>query len=90
VLVRRLLWPAPARFAVKVLLADPAEIAADGTWQGREVAELSEPWPVDNFEALAIERRADGSLIGWIISDENDAVSQRVLLLKVRIDESKL
>jgi Esterase-like activity of phytase len=90
VLVRRLLWPAPARFAVKVLLADPAEIAADGTWQGREVAELSDPWPVDNFEALAIERRADGSLIGWIISDENDAVSQRVLLLKVRIDESKL
>jgi hypothetical protein len=90
ILVRRLLWPVPARFAVKVLLADPAEIAADGTWQAREVADLSDPWPVGNYEGLAIERRADGSLIAWLISDENAAVTERVLLLKLRIDESKL
>lgn len=90
ILVRQLVWPVPARFAVKILIADPAEIEAGGTWQAREVADLSAPWPVDNYEGLAIERQADGQLIGWIISDENGAVTQRVLLLKVRIDESKL
>jgi Esterase-like activity of phytase len=86
VLVRRLRWPMPARFAVKVLLADPAEIATDGTWQASEVADISAPWPVDNYEGLAIERTPDGRLIGWIISDENGAVTQRALLLKVEID----
>ena len=90
ILARRLTWPVPARFAIKLLLADPAEIAADGTWQGREVADLGAPWPVDNYEGLAIERQADGKLIAWLISDENSAATQRVLLLKVEIDESKL
>jgi Esterase-like activity of phytase len=90
IVVRRLVWPVPARFAIKILIADPAQIAPGMVWQGREVADLADPWPIDNFEGLAIERQAGGSLIGWLISDENGAVTQRVLLLKLRIDESKL
>lgn len=90
ILARRLTWPVPARFAIKVLIADPAEIKADGVWQAREVADLKDPWPIDNYEGLTIERLPDGKLIAWIISDENGAVSQRVLLLKVEIDETKL
>lgn len=90
ILARRLVWPVPARFAIKVLLADPAEITASGVWQAREVADLADPWPIDNYEGLTIERRPDGKLIAWLISDENGAVSQRVLLLKVEINESKL
>ena len=90
ILVRRLVWPVPARFAVKILIADPAEIVPGKVWQAREVADLSAPWPVDNYEGLAIERQLDGQLIAWIISDENAAATQRVLLLKLRIDESRL
>lgn len=90
VLVRRLVWPVPARFAIKVLIADPAAITPGGTWQAREIADLSAPWPIDNYEGLAIERGSDGRLVAWIISDENGAVAQRVLLLKVEIDESRL
>ncbi|WP_374590902.1 esterase-like activity of phytase family protein [Novosphingobium sp.] len=90
ILMRRLLWPVPARFAIKVALADPAEIRPGQVWRATEIAELSAPWPVDNYEGLAIERQLDGKLIAWIISDENGAVSQRVLLLKVRIDEAAL
>lgn len=90
ILMRRLVWPAPARFAIKVALADPAEIRSGQVWRATEIAELSAPWPVDNYEGLAIEREADGKLVAWIISDENGAVSQRVLLLKVRIDEAAL
>ena len=90
ILVRQLVWPVPARFAIKILIADPAEIAPGKVWQARELADLSDPWPVDNYEGLAIERQADGSLVAWLISDENGAATQRVLLLKLRIDESKL
>ncbi len=90
ILMRRLVWPVPARFAIKVALADPAEIRPGQVWRAVEIAELSAPWPLDNYEGLAIERQADGKLIAWIISDENGAVSQRVLLLKVRIDETAL
>lgn len=90
ILVRRLVWPVPARFAIKLLIADPAEITSGGVWRAREIADLLAPWPVDNYEGLALERLPDGTLIGWIISDENGAVTQRVLLLKVEIDESKL
>ena len=90
IIVRRLVWPVPARFAIKILIADPAEIEPGEAWQARELADLADPWPVDNYEGLAIEQQADGKLIAWIISDENGAVTQRVLLLKVVIDESKL
>ena len=90
ILMRRLVWPVPARFAIKVALADPAEIRPGQVWRATEIAELSAPWPVDNYEGLAIERQLDGTLVAWIISDENSAVSQRVLLLKVRIDEAAL
>ena len=90
ILVRQLVWPVPARFAIKILIADPAEIAPGKVWQARELADLPDPWPVDNYEGLAIERQADGSLVAWLISDENGAATQRVLLLKLRIDESKL
>ena len=90
ILARRLTWPVPARFAIKVLIADPAEIKPGGIWQAHELADLADPWPIDNYEGLAIERMADGKLIGWIVSDENGAVSQRALLLKVEIDEAAL
>lgn len=90
VLMRRLVWPVPARFAIKVVLADPAEIAAGKVWRGREIAEIAAPWPVDNYEGLTIERGADGQLVAWIISDDNGAASQRTLLLKVSIDEARL
>lgn len=90
ILVRRLLWPLPPRFAIKLLIADPADLRASGVWRAREVADLTAPWPVDNYEGLAIERDAAGRLIAWIISDDNGAVSQRVLLLKVEIDEAGL
>ncbi len=90
VLVRRLVWPVPARFAIKVLIADPRQITPGGTWQAREIADLAAPWPLDNYEGVAIERAANGRLVAWIISDENGAAAQRVLLLKVEIDESRI
>lgn len=90
ILMRRLVWPVPARFAIKLVIADPAEIAPGMVWRAREIADIAAPWPVDNYEGLAIAREAGGKLAAWIISDDNGAVTQRTLLLKVWIDESRL
>lgn len=90
ILARRLTWPMPPRFAMKILIADPAEITPGGTWRARELADLQPPWPIDNYEGLTIERQADGRLVAWMISDENGAATQRVLLLEMEIDEKRL
>lgn len=46
-----------------------------GLLGGRKIADLAVPWPVDNYEGIAIEREANGQLVAWIISDENGAVT---------------
>lgn len=90
VLMRRLVWPMPFRFAGKIALADPTEIRAGGIWRAVEVAKLSSQLPVDNFEGIAVEPRNDGSLTVWLISDDNQALSQRTLLWKMRLDPAQL
>lgn len=83
VLVRRLTWPLPPRFKAKLLLVDPAEITPGGSWRAAELADLSSPLPIDNFEALTVVPGADGTVIAWLMSDDNQAISQTTLLLKL-------
>ena len=90
VLMRRLVWPMPFRFAGKIALADPAEIRAGGIWHAREVARLSSQLPIDNFEGIALEPRSDGKVTVWLISDDNQALSQRTLLWKMALDPARL
>ncbi len=90
VLMRRLVWPMPVRFTGLLAIADPAEIRPGGNWHGRGVARLASPLPIDNFEAMAIEPRADGKVSVWLMSDDNNAVSQRTLLWKLAVDPADL
>jgi hypothetical protein len=90
VLMRRLVWPMPFRFAGGIALADPADIRSGGTWRAREVAKLSSQLPLDNFEGIAVEPRGDGKLTVWLISDDNQALSQRTLLWKMALDPERL
>ncbi|MFN3515829.1 MAG: esterase-like activity of phytase family protein [Novosphingobium sp.] len=90
ILARRLTWPMPPRFAIKILIADPGQIAPGGTWHTRELADLQPPWPIENYEGLVIRRQGDGRLVAWMISDENGAATQRVVLLELEIDEKRL
>jgi hypothetical protein len=90
VLMRQLVWPMPARFAGRIVLADPAEITAGGVWKAREVARLTSALGADNFEGMAIEPARDGKVTIWLISDDNAAVSQRTLLWKLALDPTKL
>lgn len=53
---------------------------------GREVARFAAPVVHDNFEALAVTREGDSTIL-WIASDDNQQFFQRSLLLKFRLDE---
>lgn len=73
----------PPGFMAKIVLADPAEIAAGKPWRGEEIARLSAPAPIDNMEGIAVSDRGDGSFDLWLISDDNGVTLQRTLLLKL-------
>lgn len=90
ILMRKLVWPIPARFVGRIVVADPATIRAGEVWRGRLVAKLSSSLPVDNFEGIAVEPRTDGRLTVWLISDANSAVTQRTLLWKLAVDPRAL
>jgi hypothetical protein len=90
ILMRRLVWPLPLRFACRIVIADPATIRPGAVWQSTEVAKLSSSLPIDNFEGIAIEPRSDGWVTVWLISDDNHASTQRTLLWKLAVDPAKL
>lgn len=90
VLMRTLIWPLPERFAGRIAIGDPARIEAGGTWHVTEVARLASTLPVDNFEGMAVTPRADGKVIVWLISDDNQTRIQRTLLWKLVVDPAKL
>lgn len=90
ILMRRLVWPMPQRFAGRLAIADPRELSSGGAWHAETVANLSSSLPVDNFEGLAILPQRDGSLAVWIISDDNKGALQRTLLWKLTVDPADL
>ncbi|HMO68669.1 MAG TPA: esterase-like activity of phytase family protein [Novosphingobium sp.] len=90
VLLRRLVWPMPPRFAGSLAIGDPAAIRSGAVWRLREVAKLSSSLAVDNFEGLAVEPLDGGRIVVWLISDDNGAVSQRSLVWKLSVNPADL
>lgn len=85
VLVRRFNWLPPS-FANRILVADPAQIAVGAEWRGRQIAAITAPLPSDNYEGLAVEPAAAGTVRLWLISDDNRNKFQRTLLLALQWD----
>lgn len=83
ILLRRMILAFPPRFEGKLMIADPAQIRGGQSWPAREIADLVPPLPMDNYEGLAIEQGPGGGLVLWLISDDNRAMFQRTLLLKL-------
>ena len=57
---------------------------------GTRLTRLEAPLPVDNFEGLAITPAAGGKVHVWLISDDNQAVTQRTLLWRLELDLADL
>lgn len=52
-----------------------------GVLTGEELAQLSVPLTVDNFESVVVRQRADGRLVAMLLSDDNFNPLQSTLLL---------
>jgi len=83
ILLRRVVWGLPPGFAGKLVLADPATIRPGEAWRTELLADLVAPLPSDNFEGLAVESDGRGGIALWLISDDNDSIVQRTLLLRL-------
>jgi len=83
ILLRKVVWGIPPGFAGKLVLADPATIRPGEAWRTELLADLVAPLPSDNFEGLAVESDGRGGIALWLISDDNDSIVQRTLLLRL-------
>lgn len=84
ILVRRLVFGIPPGFGTKLVLADPADIAAGEAWAGEDAVTIDDIAPSENYEAIAVEVGDGDELNIWILSDDNNAALQRTLLVKLR------
>jgi hypothetical protein len=66
------------------------EASPGTTLAGREIARLAPPLLADNYEAIAIARRADGALWVFLATDDNFNALQRTLLLAFALDPAAL
>lgn len=83
VLLRALDWAIPP-FSARLVVADPAQIRAGAELAWQPLAMLDDLIPRDNYEGMAIEAQDDGSVIIWIVSDDNFSILQRTLLVRLR------
>ncbi|WP_034160841.1 esterase-like activity of phytase family protein [Sphingomonas sp. ERG5] len=75
----------PFDFSAKLTIVDPARIRRGAVVRGREIATLAAPLIHDNFEGLAVTHEGRDTII-WIVSDDNQFVLERTLLLKFRLE----
>ena len=72
-------------FVSRLSLIDGATVLPGAVLQPRELAILSSPLNVDNFEALGAREAPDGSVLIYVLSDDNQRLLQRTLLLQFRL-----
>ena len=71
-------------FSARLSVISSASIAPDARLSGQELALIRSPLPVDNFEAVAARAAPDGSVLIYVLSDDNFNEAERTLLLQFR------
>lgn len=75
----------PFRFSARISRIDRRDVAAGRIARGRLIATIDAPLIHDNFEGIDTTTE-NGATIVWIVSDDNQLILQRTLLLKFRLD----
>ena len=78
-------FAAPFAFSNSIAVVDTRAIRAGAVVRARVIARLAAPLVHDNFEGIAVSRDGADTLV-WIVSDDNETVLERTLLLKFRLD----
>ncbi|WP_246847990.1 esterase-like activity of phytase family protein [Sphingomonas beigongshangi] len=75
----------PYHFYNRIARVPAADIRKRAVARGQTLAHLDAPLIHDNFEGVVATRQG-GATILWLVSDDNQSVLQRTLLLKFRLD----
>ena len=86
-LMRNVAWGSPP-FEGLIAIADPPSSGSDTAWSPKVALRFDGVIPRENYEGLAVREREDGSVIVWVISDDNISAFQRTLLAKLIFDPS--
>ncbi len=68
-------------FTARLQIADVRKVREGQVVVGRTIARFASPTLHDNFEGISLDR-AGGRWILWMVSDDNQSVTQRTLVLK--------
>lgn len=85
ILVLNRRFATPFDFAAKLTVVDPHVILAGARVKGTEIATIDTPLTRDNFEGLVVAQEGKATVI-WLVSDHNQFLLERTLLMKFRID----
>ena len=75
----------PFRFTTAITRIRAAVVEPGVVARPETIARLESPLIGENFEGIAVTREGDATVL-WIVSDDNQSVLQRTLLLKFRLD----
>ena len=85
-LMRDVDWGSYPPFAGKLAIMDAPEAGSDAPLAPRVLFDFEGVLPPENYEGIAVSARKDGSVVVWIISDDNLAAMQRTLVAKLTFD----
>jgi hypothetical protein len=75
----------PYDFTAILTIVPRAGIGPGKTVRGTPIARFAAPVIHDNFEGVAVTREGEATIV-WLVSDDNQSLLQRSLLLKFRLD----
>lgn len=87
ILVLNRAFALPFNFSNVLTIVPRAAIRPDAVVRGRPIATLAAPLIHDNFEGVAVVREGKATIL-WLVSDDNQFVLQRTLLLKFRLADA--
>lgn len=66
----------------RLVLLDGRGLQDGGIAEGRPLGAIEPPLGADNFEGLSVRRAPDGTLLAYVVSDDNFSPLQRTLLVQ--------
>ncbi len=85
VLVLERAWRLPLRFRFRLALLRVAQLKPGAKVRAATLARIGPPWPIDNYEGVAVTREG-GRTIVWLVSDDDNTWWRSSYLIKTRLD----